>query len=110
MADPIYGMLGQSAPAAGVLTNIYTVPAARRATAKLIIGNRGGLLETFRLAVSPNGAAIANAHYLAYNMECLADDSLSSTPFTIGSADIVRVYSSGGNLSFSLSGIEEDGV
>lgn len=104
----VYGILGQSAPAATTLTDPYTVPASKHATVKVIVGNRAAVADTFRIAVSPDGAAIANAHYLAYDEAIEASDSMSSTAFTVGSTDVVRVYSTNGSLSFSVTGIEED--
>jgi len=102
----LYGVLGQAAPAAGVLTDIYTVPAARRAAIRVIVANRGSD-DSFRVAVSPLGAAIANAHYVAYGQAILANDSVSSAPFEVGGTDVVRVYSTNGTISFTVSGLEE---
>ena len=103
----LYGILGQSAPAAVTLTDAYTVPALKHATVRVIASNRSNA-DTFRIAVSPNGDAIANAHYLAYNQTISANDSVASAPFTAGSGDVVRVYSTAGAMSFSVTGIEED--
>lgn len=107
MADPNYGMLGQIAPGAASLTSIYTVPATRRATVKVVVTNRGAA-QVFRVAVSPNGAGIANEQYIAFDMPLDANDSLTSAAITLSSGDIVRGYSSSGNGTFSVTGIEED--
>jgi hypothetical protein len=104
----VYGMLGQSAPAATTLTTAYTVPASKHATVRVVANNRGAIADTFRLAVSPNGAAIANAHYLTYDKPIPANDSLASAPFTVGDADLVRVYSTNGDMTFHVTGIEDD--
>jgi hypothetical protein len=103
----VYGMLGQSSPAATTLTAAYTVPASKHATVRVIASNRGAA-DTFRIAVSPDGAGIADAHYVAYDQAIGANDSLASAPFTAGSTDVVRVYSTAGSMSFSVTGIEED--
>ena len=105
MSD-IYGVLGQSAPSAGVLTSIYTVPAGRHATIRVLATNRS-TADTFRVAVSPLGASIANAHYIAYDFPIDANDALSSAPFEVGATDVVRVYSTNGSISFTVSGLEE---
>jgi hypothetical protein len=103
----VHGMLGQSAPAATTLTTAYTVPAGKRATVRVLVCNRSSG-DTFRIAASPNGAAIDNAHYVAYDQVIAANDSVSSVAFTVTAGDLVRVYSTNGTLSFSVTGIEED--
>lgn len=103
----IHGMLGQLAPVGGVLSSLYTVPAGRHITAKIIVANRS-TVDLFRVAVSPGGAAIDSKHYLAFDQVILANDSVASTAFTIKGGDIVRVHSTNGNCSFSLTGLEED--
>lgn len=100
-------MLGQSAPAATTLTTAYTVPASKHTSARVVVCNRS-TADTFRIAVSPNGAGIANEHYIAYDQIIDANDSVSSVPFTASAGDLVRVYSAAGSLSFSVTGIEDD--
>jgi hypothetical protein len=102
-----YGILGQSAPAATTLTAAYTVPSAKHATARVLACNRS-TATTFRIALSPAGAAIDNAHYVAYDQAIDANDSVSSVAFTVTETDVVRVYSDSGSVSFSVTGIEDD--
>lgn len=103
-----HGVMGQAFPTAGVLTTIY-IPATRKyATTRMLVCNQSSI-DLFRIAVSPAGAAIEAKHYVAYDMAIAANDSLSSSAFTVGEGDVVRVYSANGNLSFTLTGIEEDG-
>jgi hypothetical protein len=104
----VHGMLGQAAPAATTLTTAYTVPSGKHATVRVIVSNRSSTADTYRIAVSPNGASIANGHYLAYDEPILGNKSLASAAFTVGDTDVVRVYSTNGNMSFSVTGIEED--
>lgn len=59
----VYGMLGQSAPAAATLTTAYTVPGAKHATVRVIATNRAASADTFRIAVSVDDVGIANAQY-----------------------------------------------
>lgn len=102
-----YGILGQSAPGATTLTTAYTVPSAKHATARVLVCNRS-TATTFRIAVSPGGASIADAHYVAYDQALDANDSVSSVAFTVSASDVVRVYSVSGSVSFSVTGIEDD--
>jgi hypothetical protein len=102
-----FGILGQSAPAAATLAAAYTVPAGKHATARVLVCNRAGDTN-FRVALSPLNAAIANQHYIAYGQPLAAGDSTSSVPFTVQATDTVRVYSSSGSVSFTVTGIEDD--
>jgi len=102
-----YGILGQSAPLGTSLTTAYTVPGGRHATVRVLVCNRSSA-DTFRIAVSPAGATISDSHYVAYGQAIDANDSASSVAFTVTETDVVRVYSTNGALSFSVTGIEDD--
>ncbi|HMU15843.1 MAG TPA: hypothetical protein PKC95_00230 [Thauera aminoaromatica] len=102
-----FGILGQSAPGAASLTTVYTAPALRHATVRVLVCNRSAD-DTFRIAVSPAGASIDAAHYVAYDQAIAANDSASSVAFTVTGGDLVRVFSTNGALSFSVTGIEDD--
>ena len=57
-----YKVLGQSAPSATTLTTLYTVPSATTAViSSIVIANRDASSATYRIAVRPDGAAIANS-------------------------------------------------
>jgi hypothetical protein len=103
----VYGILGQSAPAATTLTTAYTVPSGRYATICIIVANRG-TADTFRVAISPSGAAITNSHYIAYNEPISANESLASALINVRETDVIRVYSTAGALSFTVTGIKEE--
>lgn len=97
-----------SAPGA-VLTSLYTVPAARRSQVRLLQAtNIAGAGKTFRLAVSPAGAAIDNSHYLAYDMAIAANDCAQWSNILLGPSDVVRVYGSDANVVFFVSFYEDD--
>ena len=104
----IKGILGQAAPGAAVLSSVYTVPANKVATVKVVFANRAGGGTSVRLAVSPNGAGISNEHYVTYDFSLPGNDAVSSVAITLGDGDIVRVYSLSGNVSFTVTGIEQD--
>lgn len=100
-----YKCLGQQAPAATTLVNLYTAPAMAIGSS-LVVCNRG-VAGSVRVAVSPAGAAIANQHYLLFDTPV---DVNAVQPYTLGLAfaigDVVRVYGSHANFSFSLFGVE----
>ena len=104
----IYKVLGQVATTATTTATLYTVPAATSAVASTIaICNLGGVSSTFRVAVRPAGATLANKHYLNYNTNVPANDTVFLTiGLTLATTDVVSVYSSTGTLNFSMFGSE----
>jgi len=107
MAETIK-VLGQSAPSATTETDVYTVPAATSAVvSSIIIANRDATSATYRIAVRPAGATLANEHYAAYDITVGASDSTILTiGMTLAATDVITVYASSANLSFSVFGTE----
>lgn len=101
-------VLGQSNPASATLTTLYTVPSATQAIAStLTICNLAATAATYRVAVRPSGASIANQHYLAYDATVGANDTVVRTlGLTAGATDVVSVQASTANVAFSLYGVE----
>lgn len=104
----IYKVLGQSAPSATTDTTLYTVPSATDAVvSSIVIANRDSSTATFRIAVRPGGAALANQHYIAYDVTVGASDSTVLTlGLTLDATDVITVRASTANLSFSAYGSE----
>jgi hypothetical protein len=104
----IYKILGQSAPAATTDTNVYTVPAATEAViSTIVVANRAATAGSFRIAVRPNGASIANEHYIAYDVPIAANDSTTLTlGITVDAADVITAYCSSANMSVNVFGSE----
>lgn len=102
-----YKVLGQSAPTATTNTTLYTVPSATSTVAStLAICNRGAS-TTFRVAVRPAGATIADQHYIVYDNYVNQYDSVFLTlGVTLAATDVVTVYAGAATLSFSLFGSE----
>lgn len=103
----IYKVLGQVAPTATTNTNLYTVPASTSAVCStLSICNRG-VSATVRVAVRPAGSSISNQHYIAYDVPVSQYDSVFLTlGVTLAATDVVTVYASTSDISFSLFGSE----
>lgn len=103
-----YKVLGQTAPAATTATNLYTVPSATSAViSTLLVANRAAASATYRIAIRPAGATLADLHYLAYDVAVGASDSTTLTlGITLAATDVVTVYASSANLSFNLFGSE----
>jgi hypothetical protein len=104
----VYKVLGQSAPGATTSTDLYTVPASTSSViSTVVIANRANTAATFRLSVRPAGATLANQHYLAFDVVVGANDSTTLTiGITLAATDVLTVYGSTANLSFSAFGSE----
>ena len=104
----IYKVLGQSNPAATTLTTLYTVPAATETVvSSIVIANLAASAATFRIAIRPNGAAIATSQYIAYDITVGASDSTVLTlGLTLDATDVLSVYASTTTVTFSAYGSE----
>lgn len=102
-----YKVLGQSNPAATTATSLYTVPSSTSTVVSTLTVANLGVSTTFRIAVRPAGAALANQHYLVYDAALNANDSITLTlGLTLATTDVVTVYAGTANLAFSLFGSE----
>lgn len=103
-----YKVLAQAAPSATTNTDVYTVGSGKSTVISTIsICNRSSLPTSFRLAVRPAGAALANQHYIVYDVQVAALDTINLTlGITLAATDVVTVYAATAVLSFSLFGSE----
>lgn len=103
-----YKVLGQSNPSATTATTLYTVPAATQTViSTIVVANLAAASATFRIAVRVAGAALANSQYVAYDVSVGANDSTALTlGLTLGATDVVTVYASTANLTFTAFGSE----
>ncbi len=104
----VYRVLGQSDPGAAVLTDCYTVPALTQAVvSSIIICNRSAIDDSFRLSIAVAGAGDSLEQYIAYDVPIPGNDVVDFTiGATLGAADVVRVFSLNGSLSFNVFGEE----
>lgn len=102
-----YKVLGQSAPAATTNSDLYTVPSATSAVCSTLAVTNRGASTTFRVAIRPAGASIANQHYIVYDNFVNQYDSVFLTiGATLAATDVVTVFAGADTLSFSLFGSE----
>lgn len=103
-----YKVLGQQAPSATSATTLYTVPSSTSAIlSTLTVCNRGTSAASFRVAVRPAGATLANEHYLFYDAEVGANGTVVlPAGLALATTDVITVYASTANLSFTASGVE----
>ena len=103
-----YKVLGQSNPSATTDTTLYTVPSATSAVVStLAIANLSTTATTYRIAVRPAGATLANSHYIAFDVPIAANDSVLLTlGLSLAATDVVTVRAGTANVAFSLFGSE----
>jgi glucose-6-phosphate dehydrogenase assembly protein OpcA len=103
-----YKVLGQENPAATTLTTLYTVPAATEAViSSIVVANLTAVAATFRIAVRPAGASIADEHYVGYDITVGASDSTVLTVgITMEATDVLSVYGSTADITFQAYGSE----
>ena len=103
-----YKVLGQSNPSATTATTLYTCPAATQTVISTIsVCNQAGTSGTYRIAIRPNGATLATEHYVVYDATIEANSTIAYTlGITIDASDVVTIYASSANFSFSAFGSE----
>jgi len=104
----VSGILGQVAPGAGGLVDIYTCPANTVASLRVIVTNRTAIADSFRVALALNGAADDLKQYVAYDKTISPTDTGSTIAFMISSGDVVRVRAGLGFCSFLATGETRD--
>lgn len=102
-----YKVLGQSNPAATTATTLYTVPASTSAVCSTLSVANIGVSTTFRVAIRPAGATLANQHYIVYDSAINAGAAVFLTiGVTLATTDVVTVYAGTANVAFGLFGSE----
>ncbi len=101
-------VLGQSAPAATTNVNVYTVPSSSQAVlSTVVVANRDSNAGTFRLAVRPAGATIADQHYIAFDVPIAGNDSTTLTlGITLDETDVLTFQASSADMSVNVFGTE----
>jgi len=103
-----YKVLGQVNPSAATATTAYTVPAATETVISTItIANLGPAPATYKIAVRPNGEALANKHYVVYDSSVAPQSTDTLTlGITLDATDVVTVFASTATMAFNLFGSE----
>jgi hypothetical protein len=63
--------------------------------------------DDIRLSVAPSGAADATSQYVAYDL-AVAQDLPFEIDLMLSGTDLIRCYSTAGNVSFTCVGYEDD--
>jgi hypothetical protein len=112
MATSSYKILGQLAAASQQANTeaVYTVPSTPGTEAvisTITVCNRGTVSTTYRLAVRPDGTAVANQHYIVYDSTVPANDTITLTlGVTMNASDVLGAYAGNANLTFNAFGAE----
>jgi hypothetical protein len=103
-----YKVLGQVNPSAATATTAYTVPSATQTVISTItVSNLGSASATYRLAVRPDGEALANKHYIVYDSSVAPQSTDTLTMgITLDATDVVTVFASSATMAFNLYGSE----
>lgn len=104
-----YKVLGQSAPSAATATTLYTCPSLTQTIISTInvVNTNGSTADVIRIAVRPDGAALANQHYIVYGVSLPASSTFTYTGgITVDASDVITVYSTNGTSSFNAFGSE----
>ncbi len=104
----VYKTLGQSNPSATTATSLYTVPSSTATIlSTLTVCNQASTAASFRIAVRPAGASLTASQYIAYDTPIAANDTIALTlGITLATTDVVTIYASSANMSFSAFGSE----
>jgi hypothetical protein len=99
---------GAATLTATTATNLYTVPAATQTVlSTLTVANTTATGATYRIAIRPAGATLANHQYIAYDVPLSGNDSIALTlGISLGATDQITVYASTSTLTFTAFGSE----
>ena len=102
-------VLGQSYPTAATATTLYTCGVSAGTVVSTInVSNTSATADTIRIAVRPAGAALANQHYVAYNLNIPANAQYTwQCGITLANTDVVTIYSTNGTCAFGAFGQEQ---
>lgn len=99
-------VLGQSYPAIATLTDAYAAP-INAVVSTFKACNLSAVATKIRVSIAVAGAADTSKQYVYYDLPLAANDTFAATEgWTLGPADVVRVYSANGNVAFNVFGAE----
>ena len=105
----VYKVLGRKASAATTMEELYVVPSSTSTVISTItVCNRSAAARTYRIIVKPaTGTALANEHYIAYDVSIAANDTTALTlGLTLATGNSIQVYASAADLTFQAFGSE----
>lgn len=103
-----YKILGQVADASANDVELYLVPSSTEAVVStIIICNREGASNTFRIATKTDNSGVANTDYISYDSTINANDTIALTlGVTLQAGAEISVGASDANVTFQAYGTE----
>lgn len=100
-----YKVIGQVADASANNVSLVADQDGETIISTVVVCNREASENTFRLAVRPGGATLADEHYISYDVPVPANDTIFLTlGLTLADNDIITCGASDANVSFSAFG------
>ena len=96
--------IGQLAPAATTATDLYTVPLKYICRGRVLMCERGGAAATYRIAVREDGVALGSEDYLTIGSSLPANTDYHTAELLLDETDVITVYASTADLSFTFLG------
>lgn len=103
-------ILGQIAPESSTMTPLYVVNPDKQATvSSIVVCNRSRFDSSFRLAIIPDSATLADQHYLYYDELIRANRTFPITlGITLQENAAIWFYSSNNQMTAQVFGVEID--
>ena len=108
MSTTIPSIIGQNYPAAGVDTNLFTVPLNQQVQFSIFVCNQSSSYDYFTIALVKSGGQTSPelpSTFIAYNTPLVNNGVFSASGLYLNSGDQVRVMSTNGSCSFNATGI-----
>lgn len=107
----VSSVLGQAALTQNTNTDLYTVPngyTARITTLTMARTTTGtGTFPRIRVAIRPNGEALASKHYIIYAYTTAASYDIFNVNIPLASGDVVTVHADQPDATVNIYGDEE---
>ena len=101
------GILGQAAPSATNNTSVYTVPANTLSVVNVSVLNRSASATAdVRIALA-SGSSPSNGEYIEYDITVPPKGIIERTGLALQAGKIVVAYSSTGDTSVTVTGLEQ---
>lgn len=98
--------ISQAKPAATTLTDLYSPGSGRRARVTVTAAAQAAT-DDIRVSLAKAAAADATSQYVAYDL-AVAQDTPFQIEMYLEGTDVIRVWSTAGNVAFLANGYEDD--
>ncbi|HQT03416.1 MAG TPA: hypothetical protein PLU46_00350 [Thiotrichales bacterium] len=99
-------LLATALPSANSLTQLYTVPTAKRAVVNMTACNRATSAATLRIAFTSKSTPV-DSEYVEFDTSINANDSIERTAIALSEGEHIFVQANSASVAFNVWGIEE---